>query len=211
MNCDGIARWYQALEYLAFGRALGRRRFQYIDEIAGARSVLILGDGDGRFTAEFVRQNPAAKVDSVDLSIRMIEMAKGRVSDAANVRFRMGDARTIALERKYDLVVTHFFLDCFTGGDLNLLIARVTECCEPEARWLVSEFGSPEKGMGRIAAKIVIRLLYFCFRLATGLKVTQLPDYGLLLTRNGFHVSSRSTAIGGLLVSELWTSADQGS
>jgi len=57
MNCDGIARWYRALEYLVFGRALERRRFEYLNDMADARHVLILGDGDGRFTAEFVRRN----------------------------------------------------------------------------------------------------------------------------------------------------------
>ena len=59
-----------------------------MDAVADARSVLILGDGDGRFTAEFVKRNPVAVVDSVDLSRRMLELAEGRIGMRGNVRFR---------------------------------------------------------------------------------------------------------------------------
>ena len=126
MNCDGIARWYRALEYLVFGRALERRRLEFLDDVTDARQVLVLGDGDGRFTAEFVKRNPKATVDWVDLSSRMTEIAERRIGDAGvNVRFQVGDARTVSIAKKYDLVVTHFFLDCFTEDELEGLVARV--------------------------------------------------------------------------------------
>ena len=55
MNCDRIAHWYRPLEYLVFGRALEKRRFEYLGQVGEVRNALILGDGDGRFTAEFVQ------------------------------------------------------------------------------------------------------------------------------------------------------------
>jgi SAM-dependent methyltransferase len=205
VNCDRIARWYRFLEYLAFGRALEQRRFEYLAEAAEARSVLILGDGDGRFTAEFVRRNPQAAVDFVDLSARMVALAKQRVG-GANVRFRLGDARTISLEGKYDLVVTHFFLDCLKEDELAELVKRVSACCVPEARWLVSEFELPEAGIERAGAKVLIRVMYFFFWALTGLEVTELPNYAPALARSGFQIVSRKTTLGGLLVSELFGS-----
>jgi SAM-dependent methyltransferase len=81
MNCDRIAWCYWYLEYLVFGRVLERRRLEYLDDAADARSVLILGDGDGRFAAEFVRRNPRAVVESIDVSARMVALARGRVGD----------------------------------------------------------------------------------------------------------------------------------
>ena len=205
MNCDGIARWYRSFEYLAFGRALEQRRLEYLDDVKDTRQVLILGDGDGRFTAEFVKRNPGAQVDWVDLSSGMTAMAERRIGDGgANVRFRVGDARTISLTEKYDLVVTHFFLDCFTEEELDVLVGRVAECCEPGARWLISEFGLPDGGIGRVASRVLIRFMYFFFRVATGLRVTQLPVYARVLERHGFRVVGRRMAMGGLLVSELW-------
>jgi len=204
MNCDGIARWYRALEYLVFGRALERRRFEYLDDMADARHVLILGDGDGRFTAEFVRRNGEATVESVDLSARMLAMASKRLGGCStNVRFRVGDARSIAFEGTYDLVVTHFLLDCFENDELIGLVERVAERCEVGAHWVISEFGLPESGIERTLAWALVRFMYFCFWLATGLKVNRLPDYALALEKQGFEVVRRRAVLGGLLVSEI--------
>jgi SAM-dependent methyltransferase len=204
MNCDAIARWYRWLEYLAFGRALERRRREYLDEAANARSVLVLGDGDGRFTAEFVGRNREAIVDSVDLSPRMLALAKRRTADVSHVHFWRGDARTIELPRKYDLIVSHFFLDCFVACDLELLVERVSDAAYPEARWIVSEFCLPGSGIRRLAAGLLIKTMYWFFRIATGLTVNRLPDYSAALTRHGFLRVGHVSAGGGLLVSELW-------
>jgi ubiquinone/menaquinone biosynthesis C-methylase UbiE len=204
VNCDRIARWYRFFEYLVFGRALERRRLAYMREVADARRVLIFGDGDGRFTAEFVERNPGAAVEFVDLSSKMVGLARRRIGSLSQVRFRVGDARTISLEGKYDLVVTHFFLDCFTEEELERLVGRVSECCEEGARWLVSEFALPEAWAGRMAARALIRVMYFFFWRVTGLAVTQLPNYARVLAGNGFQLTRRSATVGGLLVSEMW-------
>ncbi len=208
MNCDFIARWYRWLEYLAFGKALERRRREYLDEAANAGSVLILGDGDGRFTAELLRRS-AALIDSVDLSPRMLSLAQGRIREhkpnGTRLRFHQGDARTMKLPpKKYDLIVSHFFLDCFTPDELPVLIARISHAAGPQARWLISEFGVPSTGIRRVAGAFLIKVMYWFFRALTGLKARRLPDYSTSLSLHGFRrVRHRSTA-DGFLVSELW-------
>jgi SAM-dependent methyltransferase len=204
MNCDAIARWYRWLEYLAFGRALAGRRREYLREVADARSVLILGDGDGRFTAEFVDGNREAIIDSVDLSPRMLALAKRRTPDVTRLHFWRGDAMTIELPRKYDLIVSHFFLDCFVEGDLEWLVARLSNAACPEARWLVSEFCLPDRGIRRLAAGGLIRTMYWFFRFAAGLKASRLPDYSTIFALHGFRRVRHVPAAGGLLISELW-------
>ena len=210
MNCDRIARWYRFLEHLVFGRALERRRFEYLDQVAGLRRVLMLGDGDGRFTAEFVKRNPSAEVDSVELSPGMLALARKRVEhelSAARVRFFPADARTIELPGQYDLIVTHFFLDCFTESELQGLVARISKLCSPGGRWLISEFSLPSTGLRRVAAGALIQVMYRLFRMATGLKVNRLPQYAPVLAAHGFRMTQLRSAAGGLLVSELWERA----
>ena len=210
MNCDRIARWYRFLEHVVFGRALERRRFEYLNRVDGLRRVLMLGEGDGRFTAEFVKRNPMAEVDSVELSQGMLALARKRVEhelSAARVRFFLGDARTIEFPGHYDLIVTHFFLDCFPESELQGLVARVSKLCSPGGRWLISEFSLPPAGLRRVAAGMLIRFMYLLFRITTGLKVNRLPDYAPVLTANGFRVVGQCSAAGGLLVSELWERA----
>ena len=208
MNCDGIARWYRLLEYIAFGRALERRRREYISDVADARRVLILGDGDGRFTAEFLRRSAAVSIDSVDLSARMLGLAERRVraysSGPARARFHHGDARTVNLPEKYDLIVSHFFLDCFTPDEMSALVARIAEAACPRARWLISEFALPVAGIWRWAAVVLIRMMYLFFRVSTGLRAGCLPDYAPHLMMQGFRCVRHKSIWGGLLISQLW-------
>ncbi len=210
MNCDRIARWYRFLEHLVFGRALERRRFEYLEQVAGLRRVLMLGDGDGRFTAEFVKRNRLAEVDSVELSSGMLALARKRVEHevhGARVRFWLADARTVELPGPYDLIVTHFFLDCFTESELAGLVAGLAKHCSPGGRWLISEFGLPSAGLRRVAAGALIRAMYWFFRTATGLPVNRLPQYAPVLAANGFRVVGQCSKASGLLVSELWERA----
>ncbi len=207
MNCDRIARWYRWLEYLTFGRALERRRREYLDEAATARSVLILGDGDGRFTVEFLDRNRTAIVDSIDLSPRMLTLARERTLGTRRLHLWQGDARTIELPRKYDLIVSHFFLDCFVDRDLELLVARISNAASPQARWLVSEFSLPSGGIWLPAASLWIKTMYWFFRIATGLEARRLPDYSTIFALHGFRRVRHVAAAGGLLISELFERA----
>ncbi len=205
MNCDRIARWYRIFEYLAFGRALTRARLRFLAEASQGKRILVLGDGDGRFTAELVKRNPGAFVDFVDLSARMVALAKERVTGVANVRFRVSDARTVELDRRYDLIVTHFFVDCFSQEDLDVLLKRIGGCCEDGARWIVTDFARPAGWVSGILGGALIRFMYFFFRLTTGLEVNKLPDHAIALAAAGFRMTQQRRALGGLLVSEVWS------
>lgn len=210
MNCDRIARAYRWLEFASFGRALQRRREAFLAEIAAARRVLLLGDGDGRFLAALLRRNPRATVDSVDGSARMLALARRRVESLARqpqVCFHPADALTWRppAGTKYDLIVTHFFLDCFAAEELARLIPAVAEMAAPGARWLISEFRQPPgNGLAAWRARLWIVGLYAAFRWTTGLQVRDLPDYASLLAAQGFRLERQSLSEWGLLTSELW-------
>ena len=79
MNADRIARLYRWIEYATFGNTLQQRRTAFLRDVADARRVLVLGDGDGRFLEKLVRQNPRAHIDYVELSGRMLELARGQI------------------------------------------------------------------------------------------------------------------------------------
>lgn len=202
MNCDQIARWYRWLEYAAFGRALERRRFAFLGQVADARRVLVLGDGDGRFLAQLIERNRRASVDYVDSSREMLELARMRAG-TDRVAYLHGDALTIPLPAAgYDLVVTHFFLDCLNADDARALIPRVAASLKPDARWLISEFREPAWW-----AHAIVAVLYAFFRIAAGLRVCRLIDHRPLLANAGFALLREETALAGLLASELWARA----
>jgi ubiquinone/menaquinone biosynthesis C-methylase UbiE len=208
MNCDRIARWYRWLEYASFGRSLQQRRREYLSEVVTARRALIVGDGDGRFTAEFARAAPLAKVDSIELSANMLRLAERRVPahDLATGRVRLlhGDARRFPLSGKYDLVVTHFFLDCFTTAELEPLLSHILQFVTADVRWLVSEFRVPPQGLPRVLGRRMIAVLYWLFGILTDLKKRRLPNYAAVFRAHGFRRQKQRLALAGILVSELW-------
>jgi ubiquinone/menaquinone biosynthesis C-methylase UbiE len=197
LNCDRIARCYRWIEYLAFGKELERRRFRFVCEIADARRALILGDGDGRFLARSAAASQAC-IDYVDLSARMLELARQRAG-THGIAYHQADALTLPLApAEYDLIATHFFLDCFDERDLEILIERTARASQPGALWLISEFRRPQW------AAPLLSTLYLFFRLTTGLTTRRLTDHRPLLVKHGFRLRREETSCFGLLASELW-------
>jgi ubiquinone/menaquinone biosynthesis C-methylase UbiE len=200
VNCDPIARWYWWLEYIGFGGELQRRRTAFLAEVASACRALVLGEGDGRFLVNLVKQNQHASIDYIDISERMLELARARTGND-RVAYHCGNALTLPLPTgEYDLVTTHFFLDCLNDEDAALLVDRVSQACAPNAFWLISEFQEPNA-----LSWLVVRFLYFFFRLTTGLRTLHLVDHRPLLAKAGFRLKHREAARFGMLVSELWT------
>ncbi|MGB9031819.1 MAG: class I SAM-dependent methyltransferase, partial [Acidobacteriaceae bacterium] len=199
---------YRAMEYLSFGTMLERCRFHHIPAVALSRRVLVLGDGDGRFLARLLAASPNLHADAVDASpamLRLLSTRTARLGARSRLRTTCADARTFQLRSRYDLVCTHFFLDCLTASEADSLIARIRPHLTPAAQWLVSEFQIPS-GHPHYArlARGMISALYAAFRLLTGLTVRQIPPWPALLARNGFRRRASRSWLGGLLVSEVW-------
>jgi len=203
-----IARPYRWLEYLTLGRALERCRTHYLPQLRDRRHALVLGDGDGRFLAQLLAHNPHVQADAVDISSTMLQLLRQRSEAAtrdANTRLRIhhSNALTFPLAGRYDLVVTHFFLDCLTQVDLNRLVTRTASTLAPGALWLVSDFRIPA-GLMRLPARIFVRGLYIAFRVLTGLRTTDLPDHATPLTQSGLTRVAHQHSFAGLLTTELW-------
>jgi SAM-dependent methyltransferase len=189
MNADPIASSYRWLEYAAFGHALERARFDFISRASGARRVLILGEGDGRFLARLLGCNRSASVSVVESSARMIQLARERLAPAerSRVEFHHVDAVSHSLPQgPFDLAVTHFFLDTLNCHDAEAVICKVSLLLSPGAGWLVSEFQEPPEGARRLHARLWLRAMYSFFAVTTGLNVSKLPPYRELLEHRGY-------------------------
>jgi SAM-dependent methyltransferase len=204
---DGLAPAYRWMEWITFGPWLHWCRSQWLSRLAGCRRALVLGDGDGRFTGRLLRVNPGVAVDALDASPAMLKALLRRAGPhAARVRAHTADARSWRPEgQRYDLVVTHFFLDCLTTEEVRSLAATVRNSLEEGSLWVVSEFRIPPNSFGRLVARPLIAALYWAFGRLTGLRVRSLPDYASTLRNAGFLIAARRTWLGGLLISELWS------
>ena len=204
MNAGRIARAYRWMEYASFGDLLQRCRVEYLDRLQSSRRALVLGDGDGRFTAAVVLRYPELQVDSIELSPEMLRLAERRLPSPSRVRLTQADARNVELEGSYDLIATHFFLDCLTSEETFALAVKVARHACPEALWAISEFHVPAAGWRRLRARLWIGGLYRMFRVLTGLRVQQIPDYPAALHAAGFRMEASREHSSGLLRCTLW-------
>ncbi len=210
---NSLAWLYRWMEFLSFGPWLWLTRRTFLGNLSHCRQALVLGDGDGRFTRNLLRANPAVRIDAVDGSAAMLQALVRRAGgDAPRVRVDLADirdwqppAQTIA--PPYDLIVTHFFLDCLTTQDILSLAARLRPAVAAHALWIVSEFAAPPGWLGRFVALPLVATLYFSFGLITGLEVHTLPDHASALERAGFTLVERRSRLGGLLVAEQWSAS----
>jgi hypothetical protein len=128
-------------------------------------------------------------------------------ASAPNITTRLQTHHTSALAftptGPYDLVTTHFFLDCLAQADLETLIARIAPALAPNSLWLISDFRIPPGPM-HLPARLLVRALYLAFRILTGLRTTHLPDHAAPLTRAGLTRIAHHSSLAGLLTTELW-------
>jgi SAM-dependent methyltransferase len=211
-NFDFVARPYRWLEYLTLGHALERCRFHFLPQLQNRTRALVLGDGDGRFTARLLQINPRIHADAVDISPAMLQLLRQRCqraspSTADRLKTHHADAFAFLATPSagiYDLVVSHFFLDCFTQPELAQLIGSIVPHLAPGALWLVSDFRISSGAM-RLPARLLVRFLYIAFRALTGLRVTQLPDHETALSTSDFVLHIRHRSLLGMLTTELWS------
>lgn len=210
MSFDFIAPAYRTLETIAFGGDLQRARVDCLGEISSPRHALIVGEGNGRFLCELLRRYPNVEVDCVDASQRMLKLARKRIkrqlpADTTRVRFLCADiASWSPPEHQFDLIVTHFFLDCFSGDRIADIVNRLSRVAMPNATWLLADFCMPAGGFARIRASLWLAAMYRFFQITAGIEARELEDPSPFLRTAGFALANQHLFRRGMVKSELW-------
>jgi ubiquinone/menaquinone biosynthesis C-methylase UbiE len=207
MSFDRIAPVYRALETLVFGESLQRARTALIGQLRTSEHVLIAGEGNGRFLAELLAANDHVRVTCIDVSLKMIQLARRRIANPqqrSRVAFIHGDVLNAPLPTDCDAIVTNFFLDCFDDTELRTVVARLAGCAKENARWLVADFSIPPGAVARLRAKSLLALMYAFFRVTTRISASALIEHHQLLRDEKFQLTDRRSVLRALIVSELW-------
>jgi ubiquinone/menaquinone biosynthesis C-methylase UbiE len=211
VSFDALAPWYQTLEWIAFGDDLQRCRVACLGEIAVPRRALVVGEGNGRFICELLRLHPGVEIDCIDASQHMLRLARKRIErefpDRAEcVRFLHQDIVSwVVPERHYDLLVTHFVLDCFPEIPLTGIVTKLGRAATDDANWLLADFCMPPKGMARLRARVWLAAMYLFFRVTAGIGARQLIDPTPIMRIRGFGLAQQHFFRTGILKSERWS------
>ena len=205
MNFDRLAPHYDWMEAVTAGGRLQRARTHWLDALTGCRNVLSVGEGHGRFATAFLARFPSAHLTCVEASPGMMAVGQRRTRPwKERVRWECAEALAWQPGRKYDAIVTCFFLDCFPPKTLAQIVDHLAAAAEPNAVWLVTDFSLPESGLPRLRARAVHALMYAFFRLVVGLPARRLTPPVAVLRAHGFKLQSRHDSDWGLLRTDLW-------
>jgi ubiquinone/menaquinone biosynthesis C-methylase UbiE len=208
MSFDLLAPHYRWMEWVLAGGKLQRCRTTFLEDVRQAKNVLLLGEGNGRFLKAFVEINSTADITVLDASAAMLQQARQR-KDAMDAKRRVEYIHADIFtwpppQKRFDLIVTNFFFDCFRPDQLERLIPRLTSSTSKCAHWIVSDFSVPARGWARWRARGIIAAMYCFFRLVTRLPARSLTPVAPLLEANGFRLLQSHGSEWGLLHTALW-------
>lgn len=208
---DWMAKPYATLERLLFGSSFQRIRTALIHELDGASSVLVLGEGDGRFTKELLARNPAVVVTVLDGSNEMLRLARARTLPwKERVTYVHADAvewaeHAAASGQTFDAVVTTFFLDCLTEPQISRLFVAVTRLLSGKRWWLWSDLVVPRSNAWRrLCAQAILTTLYVVFRMTTNITARHLVDPSEHFASYGWKPRATTYGLGGLLKASVF-------
>ncbi len=110
-------------------------------KLHGYESVLDIGCGDGKITAEIARQLPDGKILGVDNSKDMIELAgkKFMPGKHPNLSFELADARQLPFRKEFDIIFSNAALHWIK--DHRPVISGIKNSLKPKGRILLQMGG----------------------------------------------------------------------
>lgn len=182
MGFDAIAKYYDQLAGLVFGKSLIRAQTYFLDNIPPSANVLVIGGGTGWWLRKFLEDNPSCKILYIDQSKEMLKLASKTTNRDCRICFMLGTENSIPEGEKFDAVITFCFLDLFSKEELNKVIVKIKGSLKPNAIWLVTDFVNTDR-----VHSIMLFIMYKFFRLTTELNNQILPDWERLLVNNSLN------------------------
>jgi SAM-dependent methyltransferase len=207
MSFDRLARHYRWMEAVLAGHRLQRARIAWLADVGTPCRALLAGEGNGRFLAAALGALPTTRFVCVDASAEMLEMARRAVPrrELGRVEFEHRALPGWVPERAgFDLVVTHFFLDCFPAEILERVVGSIAGALRRDACWLIADFALPARGPARWRARAILAVMYGFFRLVTRLPARSLVASEPMLLRRGCVRLAHREYEWGLIRSSLW-------
>ncbi len=181
---DPIARTYDFLSRLVFGRAQRKSQTDMLRKIPPGDKILIVGGGTGWILDEIRQRSPGTcpEITYVEKSKRMIALSRERNFPASRIRYIRCAAEEFRTTERFDLIITAFLFDNFRQADAECLFDRLHGLLHEKGRWLYSDFYRQDV----LWQKALLGLMYVLFRAACRVEARALPSVEPLFRKNGY-------------------------
>jgi ubiquinone/menaquinone biosynthesis C-methylase UbiE len=201
---DSIASFYPLLEQIVFGSTLSRARGVFMTRVRDGNHILLIGEGNGRFLSEALKQISAASFTVVDSSARMLAATARRIATVDGCpRVELIHADILEWRspaRHYDRVVTHFFLDLFTPDHIRQIVEKISRLATEDALWINVDFTSDSP---HLRQKILMWTQYRFFRISARIESARLFDSRQWIRQSGWEILDTRSLDSGWISAQL--------
>ncbi len=95
------------------------------DMTTNSPNILDIGAGTGLFSACMLAKYPKAKVTLIDISEKMLEVAKLRFKNQSNVKYVVGDYTKHVFNEEFDIVISSLSIHHLTDTEKKNLYAKI--------------------------------------------------------------------------------------
>ena len=198
---DRVAKIYDPLKRLVFGRAMHDSEVCFLTSIKRDAKVLILGGGSGEMLRTLLQTNAGCTVWYVEASGRMLELASGNVANhTPRVFFIHGTERSLQSDMQFDVIITNFFLDLFPEKKVKAITGIIDRHLVTNGYWIITDFING----GKWWQPILLSAMYGFFKLACGIETHRLPTWQRIVNNNGFREKESKMFYAGFIKASLW-------
>jgi len=185
-NYDPIARYYDFLSRLFFGRSELLAQVELLGYVRAGSRMLIVGGGTGWILEEIAVRYPAGlRITYVESSGAMMRLARKRAVGASVVSFVELPVEEFVAEERYDCILTGFLFDNFSAELARRVVGLLSPMLEARGCWLFADFYYRRRE-SRFWQGLMLRVMYFSARLICRVDARELPDMDALFAQAGF-------------------------
>jgi ubiquinone/menaquinone biosynthesis C-methylase UbiE len=201
---DLIASFYPLLEQIVFGSNLSQGRRIFITQVRAGNHILLIGEGNGRFLFEALKQTSADSFTVVDSSARMLATTARRIAAVdrcPHVELIHADILECqSPAASYDRVVTHFFLDQFRPDRIHRVVEKICRLATEDALWINVDFTSENQDLRQ---KFLMWVQYRFFQIFAGIESDRLFDPRPWIRQAGWDILETKSLDSGWISAQL--------
>lgn len=202
-NYDTIARYYDFLSGLVFGKSLMKAQTCLLPYINDNDKLLIAGGGTGKLLEEINRTGKTGlNVVYLDASSQMLCIARKRKVSNLTVEFVHSPVRELTGDASFDIIITPFLFDNFSIDSAKENFVVLDKYLRPGGYWLFADFRPDHNPPAW--HKLLLKVMYRFFKIVSSVEADHLPDTESLFQQHRYHQVYMSRHYCRLIRSEVW-------
>lgn len=198
-----IAGVYDTLAKLIFGNELRKAQTHFLHLIPSPANILLVGGGTGWILEEITKIYPSELcIDYVDVSARMIALAKKRNYGNNEVNFICQSILSFENGDQYDIIITPFLLDNFKEETAQNAFSLLHKKLKENGLWLYTDFQI--KNNSSYWQKVILIFMYSFFRITANIEAARLPDVISQFRKHQYYLENSKTFLHQFIITSAY-------